>query len=145
MTPKPDGVSGTGQRASLRRKPRSEGRAERWEPSSHRAPIWVVGAAAGQGGTSRAVQRQWAVAKRAEDGSLPSALTPLSVDGMIVAASAMLLADSRSGDRSGVLGILCESCFTPSLRHLRLYPSSRRAWRGWSRCRGARVLGNARE
>jgi hypothetical protein len=32
-----------------------------------------------------------------------AALTPLSVDGMIVAASTTLLADSRSGDRGGVL------------------------------------------
>jgi Protein of unknown function (DUF2637) len=32
-----------------------------------------------------------------------AALTPLSVDGMIVAASATLLADSRSGRRGGVL------------------------------------------
>jgi|HubBroStandDraft_1064217.scaffolds.fasta_scaffold59512_1 hypothetical protein len=32
-----------------------------------------------------------------------AALTPLSVDGMIVAASTTLLADSRSGNRGGVL------------------------------------------
>src|SRR6266852_4912660 len=32
-----------------------------------------------------------------------AALTPLSVDGMIVAASTALLADSRSGRRGGVL------------------------------------------
>jgi Protein of unknown function (DUF2637) len=32
-----------------------------------------------------------------------AALTPLSVDGMIVAASTTLLADSRSGGRGGVL------------------------------------------
>jgi hypothetical protein len=32
-----------------------------------------------------------------------AALTPLSVDGMIVAASTTLLADSRSGDRGGIL------------------------------------------
>lgn len=32
-----------------------------------------------------------------------AALTPLSVDGMIVAASMTLLADSRSGDRGGLL------------------------------------------
>jgi Protein of unknown function (DUF2637) len=32
-----------------------------------------------------------------------AALTPLSVDGMIVAASTTLLADSRGGDRGGVL------------------------------------------
>jgi hypothetical protein len=32
-----------------------------------------------------------------------AALTPLSVDGMIVAASATLLADSRAGERGGVL------------------------------------------
>jgi hypothetical protein len=32
-----------------------------------------------------------------------AALTPLSVDGMIVAASTTLLADSRAGDRGGVL------------------------------------------
>src|SRR5215470_16184465 len=32
-----------------------------------------------------------------------AALTPLSVDGMIVAASTTLLADSRSGSRGGVL------------------------------------------
>jgi hypothetical protein len=31
-----------------------------------------------------------------------AALTPLSVDGMIAAASTTLLADSRSGDRGGV-------------------------------------------
>jgi Protein of unknown function (DUF2637) len=32
-----------------------------------------------------------------------AALTPLSVDGMIVAASTTLLADSRSGGRGGIL------------------------------------------
>src|SRR5215472_7639335 len=32
-----------------------------------------------------------------------AALTPLSVDGMIVAASTTLLADSRSGSRGGLL------------------------------------------
>ena len=32
-----------------------------------------------------------------------AALTPFSVDGMIVAASTALLADSRSGGRGGVL------------------------------------------
>ena len=32
-----------------------------------------------------------------------AALTPLSVDGMIVAASTTLLADSRSGDRGGLM------------------------------------------
>ena len=32
-----------------------------------------------------------------------AALTPLSVDGMIVAASTTLLADSRAGERGGVL------------------------------------------
>src|SRR5580698_11664871 len=32
-----------------------------------------------------------------------AALTPLSVDGMIVAASTTLLADSRSGNRGGLL------------------------------------------
>jgi hypothetical protein len=32
-----------------------------------------------------------------------AALTPLSVDGMIVAASITLLADSRTGERGGVL------------------------------------------
>jgi hypothetical protein len=32
-----------------------------------------------------------------------AALPPLSVDGMIVAASTMLLADSRGGDRGGFL------------------------------------------
>src|SRR6202167_5180490 len=32
-----------------------------------------------------------------------AALTPLSVDGMIVAASTTLLADSRSGNRGGIL------------------------------------------
>lgn len=37
---------------------------------------------------------------------LPGALTPLSVDGMIVAASTTLLADSRSGGRGGALSWL---------------------------------------
>src|ERR1022692_4349682 len=32
-----------------------------------------------------------------------AALTPFSVDGMIVAASTTLLADSRSGERGGIL------------------------------------------
>ena len=36
-----------------------------------------------------------------------AALTPLSVDGMIVAASTTLLADSRSGGRGGVLPWCC--------------------------------------
>jgi uncharacterized protein DUF2637 len=35
-----------------------------------------------------------------------AALTPLSVDGMIVAASTTLLADSRRGRRGGVLPLL---------------------------------------
>jgi hypothetical protein len=35
-----------------------------------------------------------------------AALTPLSVDGMIVAASTLLLADSRSGRRGGSLSWL---------------------------------------
>jgi hypothetical protein len=34
-------------------------------------------------------------------------LTPLSVDGMIVAASTTLLAGSRSGGRGGVLPFVC--------------------------------------
>jgi hypothetical protein len=32
-----------------------------------------------------------------------AALTPVPVDGMIVAASTILLADSRSGERGGIL------------------------------------------
>ncbi len=43
------------------------------------------------------------VALHEQPGRGDSALTPLSVDGMIVAASATLLADSRSGRQGGVL------------------------------------------
>jgi hypothetical protein len=57
-----------------------------------------------------------------------SALTPFSVDGMIVAASTTLLADSRSGNRGGILPWACRQC------------GSRRADGDWAGDRGVAVV-----
>src|SRR5579859_672516 len=53
-------------------------------------------------GTVSYLHMHMLVARHGQPGWV-SALTPLSVDGMIVAASTTLLADSRSGRRGGVL------------------------------------------
>ena len=53
-------------------------------------------------GTVSYLHMHMLVARHGQPGWV-AALTPLSVDGMIVAASATLLADSRSGRRGGVL------------------------------------------
>src|SRR5579859_1277942 len=53
-------------------------------------------------GTVSYLHMHMLVARHGQPGWV-AALTPLSVDGMIVAASTTLLADSRSGGRGGVL------------------------------------------
>jgi Protein of unknown function (DUF2637) len=53
-------------------------------------------------GTASYLHMHMLVARHGQPGWV-AALTPLSVDGMIVAASTTLLADSRSGRRGGVL------------------------------------------
>src|SRR6266513_6298651 len=53
-------------------------------------------------GTVSYLHMHMLVARHGQPGWV-AALTPLSVDGMIVAASTTLLADSRSGHRGGVL------------------------------------------
>jgi Protein of unknown function (DUF2637) len=52
------------------------------------------------------------VALHGQPGWVVAALTPLSVDGMIVAASMTLLAESRSGGRAGC----CRGCCSWSVR-----------------------------
>jgi len=53
-----------------------------------------------------------------------AALTPLSVDGMIVAASTTLLSDSRSGARGGVLPwLLLAVAVLPALLRMSLWLS----------------------
>jgi hypothetical protein len=55
-----------------------------------------------------------------------AALTPLSVDGMIVAASTTLLADSRSGNRGGLLpwALLVVGSAASCCRRLRAFASA---------------------
>src|SRR5215467_952221 len=75
------------------------GRADRW---IRRTTIGCVTLLALIAGTVSYLHMHALVALHGQPGWVAT-LTPLSVDGMIVAASTTLLADSRSGNRGGVL------------------------------------------
>jgi Protein of unknown function (DUF2637) len=75
------------------------GRADRW---IRRTTIGCVALLAVIAGTVSYLHMHVLVSLHGQPGWV-AALTPLSVDGMIVAASTTLLADSRSGRRGGVL------------------------------------------
>jgi len=75
------------------------GRADRW---IRRTTIGCVGMLALIAGTVSYLHMHLLVEIHGQPGWV-AALTPLSVDGMIVAASTTLLADSRSGSRGGFL------------------------------------------
>jgi hypothetical protein len=75
------------------------GRADRW---IRRTTIGSVSMLAMIAGTVSYLHMHELVALHGQPGWV-AALTPLSVDGMIVAASTTLLSDSRSGARGGVL------------------------------------------
>jgi Protein of unknown function (DUF2637) len=75
------------------------GQADRWIKST---TIGCVALLALIAGTVSYLHMHLLVALHGQPGWV-AALTPLSVDGMIVAASTTLLADSRSGRRGGVL------------------------------------------
>lgn len=75
------------------------GRADRW---IRRTTIGCVTMLALIAGTVSYLHMHVLVALHGQPGWV-AALTPLSVDGMIVAASTTLLADSKSGSRGGVL------------------------------------------
>jgi hypothetical protein len=75
------------------------GRADRW---IRRTTIGCVALLALIAGTVSYLHMHALVALHGQPGWV-AALTPLSVDGMIVAASTTLLADSRSGSRGGFL------------------------------------------
>lgn len=75
------------------------GRADRW---IRRITIGCVALLALIAGTVSYLHMHMLVALHGQPAWV-AALTPLSVDGMIVAASTTLLADSRSGHRGGVL------------------------------------------
>ena len=75
------------------------GRTDRW---IQRTTIGCVGMLAMIAGTVSYLHMHLLVQLHGEPGWV-AALTPLSVDGMIVAASTTLLAESRSGGRGGLL------------------------------------------
>lgn len=75
------------------------GRADRW---IRRTTIGCVALLALIAGTVSYLHMHALVALHGQPGWV-AALTPLSVDGMIVAASTTLVADSRSGERGGLL------------------------------------------
>jgi hypothetical protein len=75
------------------------GRADRW---IRQTTIGCVGMLALIAGTVSYLHMHLLVELHGQPGWV-AALTPLSVDGMIVAASTTLLADSRSGNRGGLL------------------------------------------
>ena len=75
------------------------GRADRW---IRRTTICCVGLLAVIAGTVSYLHMHVLVELHGQQGWV-AALTPLSVDGMIVAASTTLLAESRSGGRGGFL------------------------------------------
>ena len=75
------------------------GLADRW---IRRVTIGCVGMLALIAGTVSYLHTHWLVDLHGQPGWV-AALTPLSVDGMIVAASTTLLSESRSGYRGGVL------------------------------------------
>jgi len=72
------------------------GRADRWTTTSCVALLALIAA------TASYLHMHMLVEQHGQPGWV-AALTPFSVDGMIVAASATLLADSRSGSRGGAL------------------------------------------
>jgi hypothetical protein len=76
-----------------------EGRADRW---IRRTTTGCVGLLALIVGTVSYLHMHLLVELHGQPGWV-AALTPLSVDGMIVAASTTLLAESRSGRRGGLL------------------------------------------
>ena len=78
------------------------GPADRW---IRRTTIGCVGMLAAIAGTVSYLHMHLLVQLHGQPGSV-AALTPLAVDGMIVAASTTLLADSRSGNRGGALSWL---------------------------------------
>jgi hypothetical protein len=75
------------------------GRADRW---IKRTTIGCVGMLAVIAGTVSYLHMHLLVELNGQPGWVAT-LTPLSVDGMIIAASTTLLADSRSGDRGALL------------------------------------------
>jgi len=75
------------------------GRADRW---IRRTTIGCAGMLALIAGTVSYLHMHLLVELHGQAGWV-AALTPLSVDGMIVAASTALLADSRNGTRGGLL------------------------------------------
>ena len=75
------------------------GAADRW---IRRTTIGCVGLLALIAGTVSYLHMHLLVELHGQPGWV-TALTPLTVDGMIVAASTTLLADSRSGNRGGLL------------------------------------------
>jgi Protein of unknown function (DUF2637) len=75
------------------------GRADRW---IRRTTVGCMVLLALIAGTVSYLHMHMLVARHGQPGWV-AALTPLSVDGMIVAASTTLLADSRSGWRGGAL------------------------------------------
>src|SRR3989442_7514659 len=75
------------------------GRADQWIKRTTTGCVALLALIAG---TVSYLHRHALVALHGQPGWV-AALTPLSVDGMIVAASTTLLADSRSGGRGGVL------------------------------------------
>jgi hypothetical protein len=75
------------------------GQGDRW---IRRTTIGCVGVLALIAGTVSYLHMHLLVELHGQPGSVAT-LTPLSVDGMIVAASTTLLAESRSGHRGGVL------------------------------------------
>src|SRR5215831_18194668 len=75
------------------------GRADQWIRWTTTACVGLLGLIAG---TVSYLHMHMLVALHGQPGWV-AALTPLSVDGMIMAASTALLADSRSGGRGGLL------------------------------------------
>src|SRR5215472_5634671 len=75
------------------------GRADRWISWTTTGCVAVLASIAG---TVSYLHMRELVALHGQPGWV-AVLTPLSVDGMIVAASTTLLAESRSGSRGGVL------------------------------------------
>jgi len=89
--------------------------------------IGCVGLLALIAGTVSYLHMHMLVAEHGQPGWV-AALTPLSVDGMIVAASTTLLADSRSGRKGGAL---------PSrVPQMSLAPGTRNAGLSWGKGSG---------
>ncbi len=96
------------------------GRADRW---ISRTTVGSVSMLALIAGTVSYLHMHELVALHGQPGWV-AALTPLSVDGMIVAASTTLLSDSRSGARGGVLPwLLLAVAVLPALLRMSLWLS----------------------